>query len=298
VPSEPTPGSAAPRVSLVVVTWNSRDVLPALLDSLVADPPAVPWEAIVVDNGSTDETVGAARAHPAGPRVIANPANRGLAAANNQGIAAAAGEFLIIANPDTEVTAGAIDALLEAAGRRPRAAMIVPRLRYPDGRPQTSAGDLPTLATALLGRQGQALGRGRSRGFWWDDWEHDCEVEIGRGHESFYLVRTEALADIGLQDEGFALDWEGVDWAARAHEAGWQVWFTPEASIVHASGSSIRQVPMRWIVGSHRGMYRYFAKRSSRLLHPLLALVVAARGAVKALGAVAGPATYERSHRR
>jgi GT2 family glycosyltransferase len=281
----------------VVVTWNSGDVLPRLLDSLLAHPPSCRWEAVVVDNGSTDGTLAVAREHPAAPLLLANGSNRGLAAANNQGIAASRGEILAIANPDTEVTEGALDALIEALGRHPRAAMMVPRLRYPDGRTQTSAGDLPTLPTALLGRQGQALNRGRG-GFWWDGWAHDREVEIGRGHESFYLVRREAIAEIGPQDEGFALDWEGVDWAARAHEGGWEVWFTPEATIVHASGASIRQVPLRWIVGSHRGMYRYFAKRRPWYLRPLLAAVIALRGLLKAVAAIAGPGAYERSHRR
>lgn len=268
-----------------------------MLDSLRANPPSVPWETVVVDNGSEDETLRIAREHPVGPRVIANPANRGLAAANNQGISASAAPFVVVANPDTETTPGAIDALLEASERHPRAAMIVPRLRYPDGRPQTSAGDLPTLAAALAGRQRQMRGSGRG-GFWWDGWAHDRETRIGRGHESFYLVRREAIADFGLQDEAFALDWEGVDWAARAQAAGWEVWFTPEATVVHVAGSSIRQVPLRWIAGSHRGMYRYFAKRTRPALRPLLALVIALRGAVKAVAALAGPAAYGRAHRR
>jgi GT2 family glycosyltransferase len=281
----------------VVVTWNSGDVLPRLLDSLLEHQPSCAWEVVVVDNGSTDGTVEAARGHRASPRLIENGANRGLAAANNQGIAASRGKILAIANPDTEVTEGALDALIEALERHPRAAMMVPRLRYPDGRTQTSAGDLPTLASALLGRQGQVLNRGDG-GFWWDGWAHDREVEIGRGHESFYLVRREAIESIGPQDEGFVLDWEGVDWAARAHEGGWQVWFTPVATIVHASGDSIRQVPMRWIVGSHRGMYRYFAKRRPWYARPLLAAAIAVRGFLKALAALVGPGNYERSHRR
>jgi GT2 family glycosyltransferase len=200
----------------------------------------------------------------------------------------------VIANPDTEVTAGAIDALLGTLDRHRRAAMAVPRLRYPDGRPQTSAGGLPTLAEALLGRQ---LGGGE-RGFWWDDWPHDREARIGRGHESFYAVRRSALMEIGPQDEGFALDWEGIDWAERAAGAGWEIWFTPDATVVHAGGASIRQVPVRWIVGSHRGMYRYFAKRSRPAVRPLLALLIGLRGALKALAAAVGPATYARSHRR
>lgn len=286
-----------PLLSVVIVTWNSAPVIGGCLDALSAHPPDCPWEAIVVDNGSGDETTEVVRRHSLGVRLIANGSNRGLAAANNQGIAAAAGELVLFANPDTEVTPGAVDALRGLLERRPRAAFAIPRLRYPDGRPQVSAGDLPTLREALLGRQAQGRRDGEPRGFWWEGWAHDEERRVGRGHEACYLARRSAIDAIGPQDEGFVLDWEGIDWAARARAAGWEIWLAPAAEVIHLGGASIRQAPVRWIAGSHRGMYRYFAKRGSRARRPLLALVIAVRGLVKAIGVIAGPAAYERSHR-
>jgi N-acetylglucosaminyl-diphospho-decaprenol L-rhamnosyltransferase len=288
--------SDGPLISVVLVTWNSAPVLAGCLDALDAHPPAGSWEVIVVDNGSTDGTVDLARGHRLGVRVIANDHNRGLAAANNQGIAAGSGSFVLLANPDTMVTSGAVDALRDLLERRPNVAFAIPRLRYPDGRHQVSAGDLPNLSEALLGRQAQGR-TGEPRGFWWEGWPHDEERRIGRGHEACYLVRRSAITEIGPQDESFVLDWEGIDWAARAADAGWEIWFTPAAEVVHLGGASIRQAPIRWIVGSHRGMYRYFAKRGGVARRPLLALLVAARGLAKAIGVIAGAATYDRSHR-
>lgn len=291
------PTSGNPLLSVVIVTWNSRSVVCGCLDALAANPPAEPWEAVVVDNGSVDGTPEAVREHALDVLLIANDSNRGLAAANNQGIASSSAPFVLLANPDTMVTAGAIGALRELLARRPKAAFAVPRLRYSDGTLQASAGDLPTLAEALIGRQAQARSDGEPRGFWWDGWAHDEERRIGRGHEACYLVRRSAIDEFGSQDEAFALDWEGIDWAARAGAAGWEIWFTPAAEVTHVGGASIRQVPLRWIVGSHRGMYRYFAKRTSPVLRPLLALVIAIRGLAKAAAAATGPATYDRSHR-
>ncbi|MGH9032252.1 MAG: glycosyltransferase family 2 protein [Acidimicrobiia bacterium] len=288
---------AAPHVSVVIVTWNSRAVVLDCLDALAANPPSVPWEAVVVDNGSSDGTPAAVRSHAPWARVVANDSNRGLPAANNQGIAATTGRLVLIANPDTAVGPGALDALVELLERRPEAAFAVPRLRHPDGGLQVSAGDLPTLREALLGRQAQRRQADGDHGFWWDGWAHDEERRIGRGHEACYLVRRSAIDAIGLQDEAFFLDWEGIDWAARARVAGWEVWFTPAAEVVHLGGTSIRQVPLRWIVGSHRGMYRYFAKRTTPVLRPALAAVVATRGVAKAAAAAMGPAAYERAHR-
>jgi GT2 family glycosyltransferase len=295
------------QVSVIIVNWNARQALLDCLGSLAASPPAPAWEAIVVDNGSGDGSVEAVRAEHPRVRVIANPDNRGLPAANNQGIAAAGGDAFLICNPDVVFHPGAAAALVELLDRRPRAGMAIPRLRYPDGELQTSAGDLPTLREALLGRQAQrtrpaaGLGTvgvaGGPAGFWWDGWAHDEEREIGRGHEAAYVVRRAAVAEVGLQDEGFRLDWEGIDWAARFRDAGWEIWLCPSADVVHLGGASIRQVPYRWVMWSHRGMYRYFAKRRPAYWRPALAAVIAARGAVKLAATAAGAAMYERAHR-
>ena len=289
--------TTAPHISVVIVTWNSRAVVLDCLDALAANPPSAPWEVVVVDNASTDGTPEAVREHAPSVRVIANDSNRGLPAANNQGIAATTGPLVLIANPDTAVGPGSVDALVELLDRRPQTAFAIPRLRYPDGGLQVSAGDLPSLREALRGRQAQRRQADGDQGFWWDGWAHDEERRIGRGHEACYLVRRSAIDEIGLQDEAYFLDWEGIDWAARATAFGWEVWFTPAAEVVHLGGTSIRQVPLRWIVGSHRGMYRYFAKRTSPALRPALAVVVTARGVAKAAAAAMGPAAYERAHR-
>lgn len=286
------------RTSVVVVTWNSAEVIGGCLRSLAAHPPPDPWEVVVVDNGSRDATLEVVAGAAVGARVIANGRNRGLAAANNQGIRASTGTHLLICNPDVRFTAGAAAAMAGVLDRHPRAAWVVPRLRGEDGGLQTSAGDLPTLAQALLGRQvAGRRARGSPSGLWWDGWPHDAERVIGRGHEAAYLMRRDAVDQVGLQDERYRLDWEGFDWTARLRDAGWEVWLCPDAEVVHLGGDSIRQVPLRWLVSQHRGMYRYFADRRPRWQRPLLAGLVAARAATKAAGLATGAASYERASR-
>jgi len=285
-----------PEVSVVIVNWNAGTALAGCLRSLAEHPPSVPYEVILVDNGSTDGSAAAAgRADPT-LRVIANPVNRGLPAANNQGIVAARAETILLSNPDVVYGRGAVDALLAALRRHPRAAIVVPRLSYQDGSLHTSVGDLPTLRQAFAGRQHQrrAAGSGPS-GFWWDGWAHDEERRVGRGHEAAYLVTRRAIEEVGLQDERYFLDWEGMDWTARLADAGWEVWFTPTAEVTHLGGVSIRQVPFRWIVRSHQGIYRYFAARHP-WWRPWLAPLLALRATVK-LAAAAVSDVYERGHR-
>jgi GT2 family glycosyltransferase len=284
-------------VSVVIVNWNAREHVLACLASLALRPPAGPWDAVVVDNASHDGSVDAIRAAHPWVRVIANDTNRGLAAANNQGIAATSGRYVLISNPDVVYGDGAIDALVSLLERRAGAAFAVSRLLHADGTPQPGAGDLPTLREALLGRW---LGRGGATdGFWWTGWAHDTERRIGHGGEACYLVRRAAIEAMGDQDERFPLDWEGIEWSRRAARTGWEVWFCPDAEVVHAGGVSVRQVPGRWVVRSHLGMYRYFRDEVGRIGRPLLLAAIAGRAAVK-LGSLvlSGSRLYDRGHRK
>lgn len=284
-----------PRMSLVVVTWNSSDVLGDLLDSLVADPPSTPFEVLVVDNGSQDATLLRAGSHPLGAKVIANDTNLGLAAANNVGIAAAAGEFVIICNPDIVPLPGALDALVAAADRHPRAGFVLARLQHEDGTLQSGVGDLPRLKEVLLGRRAARV-RASTSGFWWDGWPHDEERTVGHGQEACYLVRQRAIAEVGPQDPGYWLDWEGFDWAARMWDGGWEVWFTPDAAVTHLGSTSLSRVKARSTYWSHRGMYRYFAHRGPRWRRPLLAIAFGARGVAK-MALLVRPDVFQRALR-
>ena len=283
----------APVVSVVVVNWNGGAEILDCLRSLHAAPPSCDWEAIVVDNASADGSPQAIRAELPWVRLVENATNRGLAAANNQGMALSGSRFVLISNPDIVYRPGAVDALLDLMARRPRAAFAVARLMRPDGTRQTAAGDLPTLGEAVMGRTWQRR-RGTTRGFWWDGWAHDEERLIGHGMEACFLVRREALGDIGPQDERFPLDWEGIDWSATAAEKGWEVWFCPDAEVVHVGGVTLRKAQLRWVLRSHQGMYRYFAKRRPRLMRPLLAVIVGARAALKAAAVASGRWSYLR----
>jgi hypothetical protein len=267
---------------------------------LRSNPPSIPWEAVVVDNGSTDGSLGAIKQAAPWARIIANGANLGLAAANNQGILATRADAVLISNPDVVYRPHAIDGLVAVMRRRPRAAFVAPKLLYEDGALQASAGDLPTLTQALLGRQVQRrrdAHRSTGGGLWWVGWNHSEERRVGRAAECAYLVRRAAIESIGLQDERFPLDWEGIDWSARARDAGWEIWFCPEAEVIHLGGRSIRKRQLHWVVSSHRGMYRYFSKRSPRGTHPLLAGIVGLRAATKLGVLLSGQPLYERAHR-
>ena len=232
-------------------------------------------EVVIVDNASTDGS--AEEIEGLWPQVslIRNQDNRGLASGNNQGIAATTGEYVIICNPDLVFTGNTIGELVRCLERRPRAAIVGGRMLTPEGGLHTSVGDLPRLRDAMLGTA-------RTGPYWWTQWSHDEERAVGHVLEACYAVRRAAIEEVGPQDAGFFMNWEGLDWAARFAARGWETWFCPSAEVIHVGGVSVKQVQWRWEVWSHRSMYRYF-RRHSRVPAPLLGSLIAVRTLIKAL---------------
>lgn len=285
-------------VAVVVVTWNSATTIVDCLRSLHEHPPSRPWRVVVVDNGSADETCALVR----GGRfdhalLLAVGSNLGLAAGNNVGMAAIDAPTVVISNPDVVYRPGAADALLDCLDRHPRAAFAIARLLHPDGSLQVSAGSLPSLAASLVGRRLAPGGVAGSASTWWDTWDHREERTVGHGQEACYAVRREAIDDVGPQDARYRLDWEGLDWAARMQGGGWELWFCPAAEVVHVGGVSVRSVPVRWVVSTHRGLFRYHSSRIPAWLRPPLAVAVTARGFAKGLALLARQDLYRAAHR-
>lgn len=267
-------------ISVVIVNWNAGS---RLLDCVTSALAGGADEVVVVDNASTDGSADALQKSPR-VRLVANGSNRGLAAAMNQGAIASEGDVIVFSNPDVVFPAGGVAALAATLGRHARAGAVVPRSRFADGGLQTTAGQLPSLREALEGRQRQWRESkwGSAEGFCWDGWPHDEEREVGRAGDVCFAVSRDALAQTGLFDERFPLDWETIDWSERLRRAGWEIWFTPSVEVAHHAGTSTGQAPVtRWVASTHTGMYRYFAKRAPAVARPALAVMFAARALAK-----------------
>jgi len=252
-------------VTAVVVAWNSAEDLPRALASLegrVADT-------IVVDNASDDGTPGVARARAA--RLIANPRNLGFAKAANQGLSAAATPLALLLNPDAELHALALDALLRVLDERPEVAVVGPRTRNDDGTIQLSFG--PDL-TLLSERRQRRLVRGVRR----RDAGVLAAVEslAARAHDpdwvsgSCWLARRAALAAVGGFDEGFFLYEEDADLCRRLRDAGWRIAYTPQAEVVHRLGRSADRAGAAARRAYRDSQLRYYRKWNGRLATLLL----------------------------
>jgi hypothetical protein len=240
-----------PALSVVIVNWNTASLTMDCLRSLLQAPAAIALEVIVVDNGSTDDSV--ARISSAWPqvRLIRNPTNRGFAAANNQGIAAATARYVLLLNSDTVVPPGSLERLVSFLDAHPEAAACAPQLRNADGSVQRFAfGGDPTPLYLSRRRLLALLGRSPH------DWSTDQVQEVDWVSGACLMARREAIEQAGALDEAMFMYFEDNDWCLRFRRRGWKVFYVPEVSITHLGGGSAAQGAVRSYDQSLRHFYR------------------------------------------
>jgi N-acetylglucosaminyl-diphospho-decaprenol L-rhamnosyltransferase len=250
-------------LSIVVVSWNVRDLLRRCLASLAESPrPEGGIQIIVVDNGSTDGSVEMVRAEFPSVLLVANSENRGFPAANNQGIAVAQGRYVFLLNPDTEVLEDALPTMVDFADTHPDVGIVGPQLLNPDGSVQSSRRRFPTLVTALFDSTWlephaprRILDRYHVR-----DRPADVVQEVDWVDGAALMARREAIEQVGSMDEGFFMYSEELDWCRRFQQAGWRVFYLPTARVVHHRGKSSEQVVAARHIYFQSSKVRYFHK--------------------------------------
>ena len=286
-------------LAVVIVNFNAGDHLRLCVASLYAGAGDLDLDVVVVDNASRDGSVeAAAGAHPA-IRVIDNPVNRGFAAAANRGIRETDAPFVLLLNPDAEITGGSLEAFVKVAKERPRAGALGCLVRNPDGSLQPSARRVPGvgegLAHAFLGRV--APDNRWSRSYTMADWDRSSEREVEWVSGSAMLLRRTAVVEVRGFDEGYFMYVEDVDLCTRLRGRGWTILFTPELEVTHEVGVSARSHPRRMAYEHSRSIYRYFSKHVATgpgaALRPLARAALWARAALVARRSpedrVAGP---------
>jgi len=255
-------------LSVVVVSWNVRELLRRCLQSVLGEYPISNIQVLVVDNGSSDGSAAMVRDEFPAVQLIANDQNRGFTAASNQGLAAAQGRYLLLLNPDTEVVGGALATMIAYLDAQPRVGALGPRLRYPDGRLQPSRRRFPTMATALLEStvvQQWWPDNGVLRSYTMADTPEDTTQPVDWVVGACLLVRRAAYEQVGGLDEGFFMYSEELDWCRRIKNAGWEIVYLPAATIIHHEGKSSEQVVPARHIYFQSSKVRYFRKHHGRL---------------------------------
>jgi len=247
-------------VSVLIVNWNAQERLTGCLNSIrqVTD---LQVETIVVDNASTDESVALVRAKFPQTRLVLNNENMGFATANNQAAKLARGRYLLLLNPDAEVSPGALDEMVLFSGQNPDVAAIGPRLLNPDGSPQRSGWHgYPGLMTAAID----------AFYLWklpWLPFVRRTELisepltsvrSVDHLLGACMLIPREAWDAVGPLDEGYFLFLEETDWCRRARLAGWRLVLLPTVTVVHYGQHSMRQQPSRNLPHLYHSYCRFY----------------------------------------
>jgi GT2 family glycosyltransferase len=266
-----------PDVSIVVVNWNTRDLLAECLEAIARTSGDLDMEIIVVDNGSTDGSQDMVRQRFPQVHLIANMENLGFARANNQAIRRSQGRYVLLLNSDAFVREHTIQHVVAFMDAHPEAGMAGCKLLYEDGRLQPSCYTFPTLftefciATGLDKLFSKSPLFGKYRMTYWDFGDvREVDVIVG----AFMLVRATAIGEVGLMDERYFMYSEEVDWCYRFKEKGWQIYFYPHAEAVHLWGSSTGRIRVEMLIQMYRsriGFFRqHYGRRSATLLKVLI----------------------------
>ena len=239
--SASTPRSPSPVVSVLVLSWNTRDLTLACLEALEREEPRHAREVLVLDNASEDGSADAIRERAAGVCLDVAGENLGYAIGNNRLAQRAEGRYLCLLGSDTEVRPGAIDAMVDFLEVNPGHAAAAPRLVGPDGIVQRSCMRWPTLGVALVydmaWRQWPLLRRVEDRYFCRDlDHVHDTDVDQPPG--TCFLVRKEVWEELGGLDGELWLFFNDVDLCRRIQRAGRRVRYLAGPEVLHHGGAS------------------------------------------------------------
>jgi N-acetylglucosaminyl-diphospho-decaprenol L-rhamnosyltransferase len=246
-------------LSLVLVSWNTCDLLGNSIQSIGQYPPAGPFEVWVVDNASDDGSAAMVRERFPWVQLIENRENVGFAAANNQAIRDSRGRYIALLNSDTELRPGALDALLDFMQVHPRAGAAGPRLLNPDGSLQPSCQPMPTPERELwrLLFLDRLWPRATYRMHRWAV-DTPRRVDVIKG--ACLLLRREALDQVGLLDERYFMYSEEVDLCYRLALAGWERWWVPGALVMHTGGQSTRQMAETMHLQLYRSKVQFYRK--------------------------------------
>ncbi|WP_242497329.1 glycosyltransferase family 2 protein [Nocardioides oleivorans] len=279
-------GGGARRVAVVVVTYDSAPLLPALVASLDAGLAGLDWELVVADNASSDDTVARVRELLPGATVVETGGNLGYSAGINAGVAAAAPhDAVLVLNPDVRLEPGCAATLMDALDE-PRVGVAVPRLADAGGRLIWSLRREPTLTRAMgeafLGatRAGRvpALGEVVT-----DPASYDAAVDTDWAEGSTQLISARCWAEVGPWDPSWFLYSEETDYGLRVRDAGWRTRYVPEARAVHLEGPSGTAPGLRALLLTNR--VRLVSRHRGRVVGSAFwALTVAREGIRVALG--------------
>ncbi len=246
-------------LSIIIVNYNTRELLRNCLKAISqglrpnAEGLMQNTEIIIVDNGSTDasrEYLEQLKAKSSQLKTIFNNRNLGFAKAVNQGIKKSTGDYLLLLNTDTQLTAGSIQSLIKFSKKNNQTAIVAPQLLNPDGSIQPSCFKLPTIIGAF---KKYWLGKETAFGKYAPKTQKPVVVEAAVA--AVWLLPSSTINQVGLFDEKYFMYFEDLDYCRRVKKAGLKIYYFPQSKVVHlhgASGKNLGAKPNHWLIESSK----------------------------------------------
>jgi N-acetylglucosaminyl-diphospho-decaprenol L-rhamnosyltransferase len=270
-------------VGIVIVNWNTRDLLRECLRSLEASDKSVSQRVVVVDNASGDDSVSMVKTEFRSVEVLANTTNSGFSRANNQGLhmlgfggmaGANLPRYALLLNPDTVLPPDALRRMVDRMDADPRLGIAGPRLVLEDGKLDLACRrSFPTPEVSFWRMMGLSKLFPKSKRFGRYNMtylDEHLETEVDCVVGAFMMVRREAIEQAGLLDESFWMYGEDIDWAYRIKQAGWKVLYYPQVTVLHVKRAASRQNPKTRVEFQRASLIFYrkhYAAETPRLLH-------------------------------
>lgn len=258
--------------SIIIVNYNTRDLLRACLSTVYQSHSKATIEVIIVDNNSTDGSVEMIRADFKQAQVIVNEENKGFSKGCNQGIKLSLGKYILLLNSDVEIFPDTLDKLkffLDNERSDPNIGIIGCKILNPDGSLQYSVGKFPTLWSTFV----DMFKPYHKRKYYLAGYDKAHEVDWVTG--ACMLIDREVISDSGLFDERYFMYYEEVDWCHKAKKKGWKVFYYPFASIIHKTPCAVKKHELSEKVATEirRSHLYYYRKNQSYLAFLMLSIV-------------------------
>ena len=299
----PSPGAArwsSPDLSVILVSWNTRDELQACLESVVAGVRGISAELVVVDNASSDGSAAMVVDRFPDVQLVRNPENLGFAAGCNAGLEVATGRYVLLLNPDTIVLDDVLAATVQYLDEHPDVGAMGCRVLNADGSLQLSCFRDPSVLNAFLSVTGLAklpwprcLGRE-----WMTHWRRDSERDVDVVTGCYLATRREVVEDVGPLDAGYFFCGEEADWCRRMRARGWVLRFAPLGEIIHLDGVAGRKLSERRDLLGMAGLVRYVDHHDGRLAGWTMSFLLWVHAVSRAAGFWAVAAATRNDERR
>lgn len=251
-------------LSISIVNYNNKEYLKSCLDSIYSHAPETNFEVIVVDNGSSDGSTEAVKHAFSSISLIENSNNLGFVKANNQGIRASQGRYVLSLNNDTIIEDGTLSGLVRFMNEHPDVGACGPKVLNRDGSLQYQCRrSFPTISSSLfyfLRLHRLFPGKKRFGQYLMTHRNSDEAGEVDSVSGCCMMVRREVIEEVGILDENFIMYGDDLDWCYRIKQAGWKVFYVPDYQIVHFGGQSSRNLSRKCIVLFYRAMGIFYRK--------------------------------------